>query len=183
MKAEITTFPAGMAEGLPVLKLDFEGAAFDAELADRENARHRGARGLWGVWLDGLESWDDRDLDSWIDAQPVVICLRPLEARDWPAVELNTVLGLTEAMKQATDIDKLADYASRHASHVPVVQDLTATIEIGTRAPLSSALDLLVDFAAPEGQGFIYTPDDHPQRGLILRAITQCSSMWALRKT
>jgi len=181
MKVEIASFPVGMAEGLPVLHLDFEGGPWSTEAAEAHRARHGGARGLWGVWLDGLETWEAPEIDAWIDEQPRVVSLRKIGATDWPAAELFTILDVTAAMEHATDIDALADFVAARSSSTPEIFDVVAELGEGQRAPLSGAFDLIADFA--QAQGYIYTPADHPHRPLVLRAITQCASVWALRTT
>lgn len=181
MKAEITTFPYGAAEGLPVLRLDFEGGGWSTDAADAERARHDGASGLWGTWVDGLGSWEDDGLDAWLYSQDRVIALRKLGAPDWPAAECPTVLDVSEAMAIAGSIDALADFVAARAVAVPAVLDLVAVLDMAHRAPLTSALDLLADFAHPAGQSYLYAPADHPHWPLLVRAISQCVSMWSLR--
>lgn len=181
MKATITTFPYGAAEGLPVLRIDFEGAAWSSDAAEAAMLRNAGARGLWGVWLDGLETWEDRDLDAWIDEQPRVVALRRLGEPDWPAAELGVVLDVSEAMQHAHSIDALAEFVSKHAHINPVVDDVIAVTD---KVPPPAALDLLADFSQPGGQGYLYAPDGGGSlRPLFVRAISQCGSMWSLRSS
>jgi hypothetical protein len=183
VKAELTTFPVGSADGLPVLHLDCDGAPWSTDDADAAVQRMAGARGIWGVWIDNPETWESQDLDVWIAEQPCVIALRELGSTDWPAADLNTVLDVSAALEHATDVDRLADFvAGCAAGSIPIIADAVARVGPLQRAPVPAALDLLADFTGMHGEGYLYAPADHQHWPLVLRAISQCGSQWSLRK-
>ena len=185
MKTSITTFPSGGAEGLPVVRLDAEGLPWSTDDARAALARAL-PRGLFAVWLDGVADWTDRDLLAWVNAKPDVehlglVAVRPLGASDWLGHGVSWVLDASEAFREASTIDELADYLALQAHAFPVIEDLVVTLEAGSMAPPASFLDAVYDHVQPECQAYLYAPRDHRHWPLLERAVATCSSMWALR--
>lgn len=180
MKSEIVAFPWGTPQGFPVQRIDFGGDPFDAEKAERERDRHAGAHGIWATWLDGIESWDSPELDAWLNND--VIGVRSLGDSDWPAAECSTILDVSIMREHLGSIDDLAHHVSQHVGANPIVEDVILRLELDDRAPMSAALDLLDDFVGPRGINYLYAPADHPSWALMLRAASQATSGWALRR-
>ena len=190
MKAEIVTFPNGGAEGIPVVRLDCEGEAFDGLAANIAIARAR-APGVHAVWLDNVSSWSDAALGEYltaatqtpVDGAPsmLIVGVRPLGAREWPQFGVEFVLDASEALASHSTVDALAGYLGGVAQSFPAVEDLVVTLGLSQIPPRPALLDMLLDVVNPAGMGYLYTPAGYPHRAVLLRSVSVCETEWAIR--
>jgi hypothetical protein len=181
VKTEIVPFPYGAAEGYLALRLDCEGEAFRADLADAL-VRSRVTSGVKLVWLSGVLDWSDPGLQDWLlgPQDPVVVGLRSIGEADWPVGPI-WILDASTVIREAVNLAALATALSQVAQTFPTVEDLVIRLAPDQQAPAPNCLDMVAGAVKPGDGCYLYLPRDYPLRGLAIQAASQLETAWSVR--
>jgi hypothetical protein len=181
VKTEIVPFPFGAAEGYLALRLDCEGVAFRADLADAL-VRSRVTTGVKLVWLEGVLDWADPGLQDWLlgPQDPVVVGLRSLGEEHWPAGP-TWILDASTVIREAVNLTGLATALSQVAQTFPVVEDLVIHLAPDQQAPAPNWLDMVASVVEPRDGCYLYLPRDYPLRGMAIQTASKLEAMWSVR--